>query len=206
MALELEDEIIKAAERRAARTAKAFAVRPMTSDDITAWQMREGITQHWDIMFALAFTSYRMFLKYMDAHHREPIDQVREMLVRLYLIEPSHTWHFVPPDIVTMIDFLFNIDDGDTEAGAEGRKKCGALFATLLGKARGSGYRWLRKTSDEDNSVGLPLRKLSSKLFSMDPEHARSNFWRAAFAMGHARGFNMEPIMDVLKANGVKVD
>ncbi len=201
----LEGEISEGGASNAVGNAKAFAVRPMTSNDITAWQMKEGM-MHWDIMFALAFTSYRMFLKYMNVHNSEPIDQVREMLIRLYLIEPSHTWHFVPPDIITMIDFLFNIHDGDTDAGAERRKKCGALFATLMGKARGSGYRWLRRTGEEDNSVGLPLRKLSSKLFSMNPEHARDNFWRASFAMGHARGFNLEPIMDVLKANGVKVD
>jgi hypothetical protein len=199
----LEGEVVR--QVNASVNTKAFAVRPMTSNDITTWHMKEGIT-NWDMMFALAFTSYRVLVKYMKDHDSTPIDQVREMLIRLYMLEPSHTWHFVPPNVVTMIDFLFNITDGDTDAGAERRKRCAALFAQLMGKARGSGYRWLRRTAEEDNSVGLPLKKLASKLFSLSPDGARDNFWRAAFAMGHARGFNMEPISEVLKANGVKFD
>jgi len=200
----LEGEVEQVKQESVAAYAEAFAARPLTSNDIMNWQMKEGITQ-WDTMFALAFTSYRVLIQYMKEHGDTPIDEVREMLIRLYMVAPSHTWHFVPPDIVTMIDFLFNITDGDTEQGAERRKRCAALFAQMLGKARGTGYRWLRRTAEEDNQVGMQLKKLSSKLFSLSPDTARTTFWRAAFAMGHGRGFNMDKIADVLKENGVEL-
>lgn len=77
---------------------------------------------------------------------------------------------------------------------------------SLLGKNRGSGYRWLRSAENSEQSVGTATRRLSAKIFSMDPATARSNFWRAAQAMALGRGFDMDEILTFLRENGVEID
>ena len=127
------------------------------------------------------------------------------MLIRLYMLEPSYPVHFKVPDMLYLIDFLFDLPS-ETEEGLLRRPKCASLLAILLGRNRGSGYRWLRAASASESSVALPIRKLVNKLMSMEPETARANFWNAARAMAGARGYDMDPVDEMLSANGVKID
>ncbi len=187
-----------------ARNHPAFEMRPITGHDVSTWQMREHLT-NWDAAFALGFTSYQVLLKFINASNDSPVDEVREMLIRLYMLEPTYPVHFKAPDMLETIDFLFDIPS-DTEEGVLRRPKCASILAVLLGRNRGSGYRWLRAASASENSVALPIRRLSNKLFSMDPDNARSNFWRATRAMAGARGHDMDPVDEMLSENGVKID
>lgn len=183
----------------------AFEGRALTGYDVATWQMREHLT-NWDASFALGFTSYQALLTFLKEHQQSPVDESRDMLVRLYMLEPSFPSHFRPPDMQNLVDFLFGLTVFDSAYAAERRKKCASLLAKLLGKNRGSGYRWLRAAENSEQSVATPVRRLSAKVFSMNPDTARSNFWRAAQAMAMGRGFDMDEILTFLRENGVKID
>jgi hypothetical protein len=183
----------------------AFAMRSLTGYDVATWQMNEGLT-NWDALFALGFTSYQALLAFLKDSVDTPVDEVRELLVRLYLVEPTYPMHFQTPNMQDLVDFLFNLSTNDSTLGAESRKKSASLLAQLLGRNRGSGYRWLRAAEHAENSVAMPIRRLSSKVFSMDPKMARTYFWRAARSMAAARGFSMDAIDEMLRSNGVKID
>ena len=182
----------------------AFVLRPVTGYDVSTWQMTEKLT-NWDALFALGFTSYQALLKFLKDNVEQPVDPVRELLVRLYKIEPSYPIHFQTPSMQDMVDYLFNLRADSSTMGQDDRKRCAAMLAQLLGRNRGSGYRWLRTSEYAENSVSLPIRRLCSKLFSMDPATARTYFWRAAFGMAHARGLDVDPIHNVLHSNGVRI-
>jgi hypothetical protein len=194
-------------EPAAARTGKhpAFEGRALTGYDVATWQMRENLT-NWDAAFALGFTSYQALLTFLKDFQQKPVDESRDLLVRLYMLEPSFPSLFRPPNMQELVDFLFGLSVFEPEYAAERRKKCASLLAKLLGKNRGSGYRWLRAAENSEQSVGTPTRRLSAKIFSMDPETARSHFWRAAQAMAMGRGFDMDEILTFLRENGVKID
>lgn len=176
----------------------AFALRTMTGKAMEIWRNSESLIGH-DALFALGFTSYQAFLGDIKKHQNESIESVREILIRLYMLEPEHARMFVPPSIQQLLDFLFNLKPNASE---EERKRCIALLAPILGRNRGSGYRWLR---NEGNSVSLPIRKLSAKVFSMNPEFAREYFWRAALITAKARNLNTEIVEERLAKNGVKL-
>ncbi|MDK6076166.1 hypothetical protein [Massilia varians] len=183
----------------------AFQARALTGYDVATWQMKEHLT-NWDAAFALGFTSYQALLTFLKDYQQGPVDESRDMLVRLYLLEPSFPTHFRPPDMQSLVDFLFGLTVFEPEYAAERRKKCASLLAKLLGKNRGSGYRWLRAAENSEQAVATPVRRLSSKVFSMDPATSRATFWKAANAMAIGRGFDMSEILQFLKEHGVAVD
>lgn len=183
----------------------AFEARAFTGYDVATWQMREHLT-NWDASFALGFTSYQALLTFLKENQQSPVDESRELLVRLYMLEPTFPAPFRPANMQETVDFLFGLSVFDSTYAAERRKKCASLLAILLGKNRGSGYRWLRAAENSEQAVGTPLRRLSAKVFSMHPETARSNFWRAAHAMAMARGYDMDEIFTFLRENGVQID
>lgn len=182
----------------------AFMVRPMTGYDVATWQMSEKLT-NWDAMFALGFTSYQALQKFLREKNDQPVDEVRELLVRLYKIDPTYPIHFQAPSMPLLVDYLFNLTSTNSALGEENRKKCGSLLSKLLGRNRGSGYRWLRSSEVAENSVALPVRRMISKVFSMNEQTARPLFWRAAFAMADARGIDVNPIRELLRVNGVAI-
>lgn len=183
----------------------AFERRALTGYDVATWQMRENLT-NWDAAFALGFTSYQALLTFLNQNQQSPVDESRELLIRLYMLEPSFPIHFRPPNMQELVDFLFGLEIHEAAYAAERRKKCASLLAKLLGKNRGSGYRWLRAAENAENSVATPTRRLSAKVFSMKTETARSDFWRAAQGMAMGRGFDMDEIWTFLRENGVKID
>lgn len=189
------------------KTAKhpAFAMQPITGYDVHNWQINEKLT-NWDATFALGFTSYQSLIKFTEENYQTPVDEVREMLIRMYLLEPTFPIHFRAPNMQQLVDFLFNVDTENSAAGAEARKRCASLLAEVLGRNRGSGYRWLRDAENSENSVAKPILRLSSKVMSMDPMTSRSNFWKAIRGMATARSFSMDKIDQVLEANGVEID
>lgn len=183
----------------------AFEARALTGYDIATWQMKEHLT-NWDASFALGFTSYQALLTFLKENQQSPVDESREMLVRLYMLEPTFPAPFRPANMQDLVDFLFGLTVFDSTYAADRRKKCASLLAILLGKNRGSGYRWLRAAENSEQSVGTPTRRLSAKVFSMNPETARADFWRAAHAMAMGRGHDMDEIFTFLRENGVKID
>lgn len=197
--------ISEPAAPRAPAKHPAFEKRALTGYDVSTWQMRENLT-NWDASFALGFTSYQALLTFLKSNQLSPVDESRELLIRLYMLEPSFPAHFRPPNMQDLVDFLFGLQIHDAAYAAERRKKCASLLAKLLGKNRGSGYRWLRAAENAESSVATPTRRLSAKVFSMNPETARSDFWRAAQAMALGRGFDMGEILTFLRENGVKID
>ena len=197
--------ISKPAAPRAPAKHPAFEERALTGYDVSTWQMRENLT-NWDASFALGFTSYQALLTFLKSNQESPVDESRELLVRLYMLEPSFPAHFRPPNMQDLVDFLFGLEIHEPEYAAERRKKCASLLAKLLGKNRGSGYRWLRAAENAENSVATPTRRLSAKVFSMNPDTSRADFWRAAHAMASGRGFDMDEISTFLRENGVKID
>lgn len=197
--------ISEPAAPRASAKHPAFEKRALTGYDVSTWQMRENLT-NWDATFALGFTSYQALLTFLKSNQTSPVDESRELLVRLYMLEPTFPAHFRPPNMQDLVDFLFGLQNHDSTYAAERRKKCASLLAKLLGKNRGSGYRWLRAAENAENSVATPTRRLSAKVFSMNAETARADFWRAAQAMAIGRGFDMDEILTFLRENGVKID
>lgn len=197
--------ISEPAAPRASAKHPAFEKRALTGYDVSTWQMRENLT-NWDATFALGFTSYQALLTFLKSNQTSPVDESRELLVRLYMLEPTFPAHFRPPNMQDLVDFLFGLQIHDSTYAAERRKKCASLLAKLLGKNRGSGYRWLRAAENAENSVATPTRRLSAKVFSMNPETARADFWQAAQAMAMGRGFDMDEILTFLRENGVKID
>jgi hypothetical protein len=197
--------ISEPAAPRASAKHPAFEKRALTGYDVSTWQMRENLT-NWDATFALGFTSYQALLTFLKSNQESPVDESRELLVRLYMLEPTFPAHFRPPNMQDLVDFLFGLQIHDSTYAAERRKKCASLLAKLLGKNRGSGYRWLRSAENAENSVATPTRRLSAKVFSMNPETARADFWRAAQAMAMGRGFDMDEISTFLRENGVQID
>lgn len=197
--------ISEPAAPRASAKHPAFEKRALTGYDVSTWQMRENLT-NWDATFALGFTSYQALLTFLKSNQTSPVDESRELLVRLYMLEPTFPVHFRPPNMQDLVDFLFGLQIHEPDYAAERRKKCASLLAKLLGKNRGSGYRWLRAAENAENSVATPTRRLSAKVFSMNPETARADFWRAAQAMAMGRDFDMDEISTFLRENGVKID
>lgn len=197
--------ISEPAAPRAPAKHPAFEKRALTGYDVSTWQMRENLT-NWDATFALGFTSYQALLTFLKSNQTSPVDESRELLVRLYMLEPTFPAHFRPPNMQDLVDFLFGLQIHDSIYAAERRKKCASLLAKLLGKNRGSGYRWLRAVENAENSVATPTRRLSAKVFSMNPETARADFWRAAQAMAMGRGLDMDEILTFLRENGVRID
>ncbi|MFJ1470046.1 hypothetical protein [Massilia orientalis] len=190
---------------RAGAKHPAFESRALTGYDVATWQMREHLT-NWDASFALGFTSYQALLTFLRENQVSPVDESRDLLVRLYMLEPSFPSQFRPPNMQDLVDFLFGLSVFEASYAAERRKKCASLLAKLLGKNRGSGYRWLRAAENSEQAVATPTRRLSAKVFSMNPETARADFWRAAQAMALGRQFNMEEILESLRDNGVIID
>jgi len=197
--------ISEPAAQRAPAKHPAFEKRAFTGYDVSTWQMRENLT-NWDASFALGFTSYQALLTFLKSNQLSPVDESRELLIRLYMLEPSFPAYFRPPNMQDLVDFLFGLQVHDAAYAAERRKKCASLLAKLLGKNRGSGYRWLRAAENAENSVATPTRRLSAKVFSMNSATARADFWRAAKAMAIGRGFDMDEILTFLRENGVKID
>lgn len=192
------------ATKEAKRIASAFEKRPITGYDVAMWQINEKLSK-WDGAFAIGFTSYQAMLRWTTKMHDSPIDPVREMLIRLYKIQPTFPIHLTPPSMQLMVDYLFDLRQ-DSAHGPEARKRCASLLAVLLGKNRGSGYRWARAAASAGKSAQVPVLRLCSKLFSMQEKTARTDFWRAAFAMADARGENVDAIREILDANGVVID
>lgn len=193
------------------KLASAFEHRPITGYDVQIWQMNEKLSK-WDGAFAIGFTSYQAMLKWTTEMSEQPIDPVRELLIRLYKIEPTFPVHMVPPSLELMVEYLFGLTAGSA-IGLDSNKKCASLLAVLLGKNRGSGYRWARAAATAGKSAQVPVLRLCSKLFSMREETARSNFWKAAFAMAGARAREfpdmaraIESIREILEANEVRID
>lgn len=193
------------------KLASAFEHRPVTGYDVQIWQMNEKLSK-WDGAFAIGFTSYQAMLRWTKEMTEQPIDPVRELLIRLYKIEATFPVHLVPPSLELMVEYLFGLT-ATSAVGLDSNKKCASLLAVLLGKNRGSGYRWARAAATAGKSAQVPVLRLCSKLFSMREETARSNFWKAAFAMAGARvGDNpemarsIEAIREILDANGVSLD
>lgn len=174
----------------------------MNGYDMEMWRIQEHLI-NWDTLFAFGFTSYQAYQTYSAKHTELPIDSVREILLRLYMIEPEFPRLFSPPSINEFLDFVFNIDESDP-AVEDDRKRCIALLAPILGRNRGSGYRWLRSKEHADNPVALPIRRLTAKVYSMDQATARLNFWKAALATAHARGLTTATVTERLKAGGVQ--
>lgn len=197
--------ISEPAAQRASAKHPAFEKRALTGYDVSTWQMRENLT-NWDAAFALGFTSYQALLTFLKSHQLSPVDESRELLIRLYMLEPSFPTHFRPPNMQDLVDFLFGLEIHEAAYAAERRKKCASLLAKLLGKNRGSGYRWLRAAENAENSVATPTRRLSAKVFSMNSATSRADFWRAARAMAMGRGFDMDEILTFLRENGVAID
>lgn len=186
---------------KAKRQEAAFRPKALTGYDVSMWQMNCKLPRY-DGAFALGFTSYRAMMAWQNRQAQSPIDPVRDLLIRLYMVEPSFPIHFQPPPMQRLIDFLFNLNSSNVQTVEEARKRCASLLAVLLGKNRSSGYRWAR-ASMSAQSAQAPVLKLCSKVFSMDPKVARRVFWNAASAMAEARGMSMEAIREVLIANGV---
>lgn len=179
----------------------AFAPVAKNGYALETWRISVNLI-HWDTLFAFGFTSYQSFLAYIKKHQSEPMDEVREILMRLYMLEPSFPTMFVSPSITEFLDFVFNLGPDATE---EDRKRCIALLAPVLGRNRGSGYRWLRNREGSDNPVTLPIRRLAAKVFSMDPKTSRRYFWLAALATAQARGLNTATMVTRLKSAGVRI-
>jgi hypothetical protein len=177
----------------------AFAETPMTGYSLEMWQISENLI-NWDTLFAFGFTSYQMLLDHKKNHKDRPLDEVREILLRLYMVMPEFPKLFVPPAINEFSDYLFNIDESGT---LEERKRCISMLAPILGKNRGSGYRWNRNKEHSDNPVSLPIRRLSAKVFSLPEDGRRTCFWLAAFATAHARGIDTSAVKERLNSNGV---
>jgi hypothetical protein len=183
-----------------AKTHQAFARRPIIGYEMETFSMLHQLN-HFDTIFAFGFTSYRKFVEYVQDHHDEPLDEIREILMRLYYLEPEFPRVFLAPSIQEMINFLFQFRTTSPTVLLEERKRAGALLAELLGKARSTGYRWHRaQAAPQISEVG---RKMSAKLFSLYQETAREVFWRAAFAMAEARSKNTDDIKAMLRSNGV---
>ena len=126
---------------RASAKHPAFEKRALTGYDVSTWQMRENLN-NWDATFALGFTSYQALLTFLKSNQASPVDESRELLIRLYMLEPSFPAHFRPPNMQDLVDFLFGLETHDAVYAAERRKKCASLLAKLLGK---------------ESRVGIPL-------------------------------------------------
>lgn len=180
----------------------AFDPTPISGYGLEQWRVREGLIRS-DVLFALGFTSYQMLLNYIGRQPTAPIDPLREILIRLYLLEPEFPSMFVAPDILQFVDYVFNLKEGEQE---ESRRRCIGMLAPLLGRNRGSGYRWLRSSMDNDKSaVRLSIRRLVAKVFSMNPKTAREDFWKVTFATASARGMNTKTVRACLTAHEVKI-
>lgn len=180
----------------------AFKPIIKTGYSLEEWSIGQSLI-HWDTLFAFGFTSYQTFLSHIRKHRNEPLDEVREILMRLYIVEPEFPRLFVPPRIDTLVDFVFNLPANATE---EEKKRCVSQLAPVLGRDRGSGYRWLRNSQHAANTVSLPIRRLSAKVFSMNPAYAREAFWRAAFATAAARGNDLKTVENRLANYGVTIE
>ena len=174
----------------------------MTGFSIEMWRIREQLI-NWDTLFALGFTSYKMLLNHTEKHQSTPLDPIREILLRLYMIAPEFPRMFVAPPILSLVDYLFNLGDNASE---EDRKRCIALFAPILGRDRGAGYRWMSDAQSSGNPVSLSIRRLIAKIFSMDPETARAHFWKVALISAHARNVDTSIIEGQLVERGVELD
>lgn len=180
----------------------AFKPIPIIGANVEDWRTKEGLN-NWDVLFALGFTSYQSFLEYLSKREEEPIDEVREILIRLYMVEPSFPFHFHPPSIRDLLDFAFNLGENPAESD---RKRCVAILAEMLGRNRGSGYRWIRNNVHTKDAVALNIRRMQSKVFSMNPATARECFWRAVIATARARGTPTHVLETRLQKNGVTYD
>ncbi len=165
-------------------TKEAFQTRPMTGADMEAFRIRHQLSE-WDFLFLMGFTNYRSLKDYKQVHRVLPLDMPREILLRLYMLEPSFPRFLKAPTILDMLDMLFNIGEGTSDSE---RQACAPMLSITLGRARISGYRWFKTASEGEGSpVQLPIQRLISKLFSMDPRTARKRFWRAALATIESR-------------------
>lgn len=172
----------------------------MTSNDLMLWTIDVRLIK-WDVLYALGFTSYKTFENYVNKHSNG-IDEIREILVRLYKVEPSLPVFFVAPGVGKLIDFVFNIDELHP-AAAENRKTFSSYLSVLLGRNRATGYRWAKGVDRAENLVPLEVVRLCGKLFSMDPRAARSYFWRATLATARARQIDTSSIEQVLEQRGI---
>jgi hypothetical protein len=182
----------------------AFAPTAMTGYSLEMWQISENLI-NWDTLFAFGFTSYQMLVDHKKKYKDRPLDVVREILMRLYMVDRQFPWLFVPPPINELSNYLFKLDEDDP---VEDRKRCISLLALILGKNRGSGYRWNRNREHSGNPVSLPIHRLSAKVFSMEEEYgrfAREYFWRAALATARARGINVAAVKARLQISGVRI-
>lgn len=197
---------LELSEEGRARLEAAYAPHAMTGVSIEMWGIREQMI-NWDICFSLGFTSYAMLIKHTEKHKDQHLDHIREILLRLYFLSPEFPRLFVAPSIIKLVDFLFNLGEAPTEAE---QKRCIALMAPILGRDRGSGYRWIRDEQSSGNPVSLSIRRLTTKVFSMvldmDPAAVRTYFWKIALTTAHARGVDTSIIEDLLAERGVKVD
>lgn len=180
----------------------AFAPQAMTGFSLEMWRIKEHLI-NWDTLFALGFTSYAMLINHAKKHQDIPLDPVREILVRLYMISPEFPRLFISPPISDLLDYLFNLNDLATD---DDRKRCISLLAPILGRNRGSGYRWLRNKQNSENPVSLPIRRLSAKIFSMNTDTARSDFWKVALITARARSINCDSVVAQLQKRGVVLD
>lgn len=181
----------------------AFKPIAMTAYDMEMWTINEQLIK-WDTLFALGFTSYKSYVDY-GKQHVNGLDGIREVLIRLYMVEKKLSHHFVAPSVGRLIEFVFALDPQAAETVAL-RKKCAAYLAVLFGRDRASGYRWIRGDNQSLNLVSMELRKLCGKVFSMDPEHARSYFWYAMMATAKARGTKTETVEALLRERGIKYE
>lgn len=180
----------------------AYSPEAMTGYSIEMWRIREQLI-NWDTLFALGFTSYKMLVNSKEKHKEEPLDPIREILLRLYLISPEFPHLFVAPPILSLVDYLFNLGDN---ASDEDRKRCIAQLAPVLGRDRGAGYRWMSDAQSSGNPVSLAIRRMIAKVFSMDPATARGHFWKVTLITAHARNVDTTIIEGLLEERGVELD
>jgi hypothetical protein len=167
------------------RIKAALSPITMTGYSVNTWIIREELMRG-DAMYALGFSSYAQLEQHQEELRESPLDKPRELLIRLYYLEPRLPYLFVPPDFEEVLDYLFNLHP--SRYLEKERSRCATLFARLLDKDRGAAYRWLRPGHGKGRSMTLPVQRLFSKLFSMDRETARSIFWKVAMIVLEARG------------------
>lgn len=188
---------------------EAFAHKAIQGYNIEMWVMDMKLI-NWDALFAFGFTSYQAYQNYLKTNYRQPVDMVRDILLRLYMVEPEFPRLLSAPPVDDLLVFLFNLDPIPIDPSDPTKKLVPAeytrlmgLLAPILGRNRGSGYRWMRTNNGTENPVALEINRLSSKVFSMNPKYARKVFWRAALAACRGRELMTEDILEALKRHGV---
>lgn len=189
---------------------RAYAPLPMTGETVAEFQQSYSLID-WDMLYFLGFTNYRDLSAYKAEHnpssehpHGLPIDQDRELLLRLMYAYPRPGMMFNGPNVKLLTAFVFNLT---MTPNVKLLRRCMPFMAMVMGRDKVSGYRWGRSKKTEGDATNLSIRRLCAKVFSIQQAEGtvREMFWKCAFASLIARSVDVSKLVELLRECDVAI-